>query len=127
MAINQDQLIRKEEKKQQKLDAGLIADKYPSVSNIRINIVYRQKTPEKIFMKRVMHYSPSHSAYFNIECFTKGCLDGGFELTPCIRNMIRTSIKTEKGKLACKGKIDEHAQGHINIDYEIKIRYNGTA
>jgi hypothetical protein len=53
----------------------------------------------------------------------KGCLDGGFDLTPVITRMIKNRKKSEKGKLTCKGKSDTVGSDHASIAYEITVRY----
>ncbi len=123
MASRQDYLIKKEHSKQKKLAAGLLSESFPKVSSIKMHMIYCLKSSDKVFLERNINFSPTDHAYFNMECFSKECVNGGFELTPVIKSMVRTRKKTGNGKLVCKGKNDSHTKGHINMSYEINIKY----
>ena len=123
MGNKRDYLIKRDQNKQKKLAAGLLSESYPKVSTIFIHMTYIQKQSEKIFLDRTINFSPESYAYFSMECFTKECVDGGFELTPVIKRMVRERKKTGKGELVCKGKNTPPSKGHISMTYEIKIKY----
>jgi hypothetical protein len=54
----------------------------------------------------------------------KDCVDGGFDLTSVITNMIKHQKKSAKGKLSCHGNVIPPASEHASVDYEITIKYN---
>ncbi len=113
-----------EANKQHKLAAGLLSERFPSVSGIVINMKYYQKGSDSVLMLRTVNVIPSDSAYFNMECVTKGCVDGGFDLTKVIAKMVKARKKASKGKLVCCGKIDSPSSDHASVDYEIGIQYS---
>lgn len=113
----------KEIKKQKKLAAGLISERFPKVSSIIIKMAYFHNATNPIVI-RTVYALPVGYAYFNMECLEKGCADGGFDLTPVIISMANSHKESVKGKLVCKGKSDELPSGHANIAYEVTIRYN---
>jgi hypothetical protein len=123
MINRQDYLAIKEKKKQKKLDAGLIADRFPRVLSIMIHMTYFQKSSDQVFMERTVNFSPASYAYFHMGCLTKDCVNGGFQLTPVIKGLIKNKKTNGKGKLVCRGKNDSSAPGHVNISYEIRIKY----
>jgi hypothetical protein len=53
-----------------------------------------------------------------------GCTDGGFDLSPVIKEMVKKHNKLKKGTLFCKGKSADLASDHAHIDYEITIKFN---
>jgi hypothetical protein len=56
---------------------------------------------------------------------TKGCEEGGYDLTPVIKKNIKQNKKSVKGTMVCKGKNGgEKASDHASIAYEINIKYN---
>lgn len=111
-------------KKQCRAATGLISNNFPEVSGIVIHMTYYQKGANPILMERIVNVFPTSYAYFNMECMIKGCVDGGFDLTSVITDMIKTHRKLGKGKLVCSGKNDALASDHASISYEIRIQYN---
>lgn len=124
MANKQHHSVKAELIKQNKLAAGLVAERFPKVNSIVINMTYYQKGVNPVLMVRTVNVLPTTYAYFNMECMIRDCVGGGFDLTPIIRRMVKTLKKTVKGKLACKGKNDGLEADHASIEYEINIRYN---
>jgi hypothetical protein len=126
MAHKQNYLESLELNKQRRLAAGLVSEHFPEVSDIVVHMTYYQKRVNPIMMVRVVNFWPSRHAYFNMDCMIKGCVDGGFDLTSVITDMIKNRNKSRKGKLVCNGKGDAIASEHASIAYEITIKYNKT-
>ncbi|MBI4685956.1 MAG: hypothetical protein HY755_12290 [Nitrospirae bacterium] len=112
------------ERKQQKIDAGLLSDRYSGVSSIVIIMNYYQKGSAQTFMQRTVNFSPKSSAYFLMECMKHDCTNGGFDLESVIAKMVKGRLKSKNGELACQGN---NASGHTRIDYKVNIQYNNTA
>jgi hypothetical protein len=124
MAHKQNYLERMERNKQRKLESGLISERFPEVSDIVVHMTYYQKAVNPVLMSRIINFWPTHHAYFNMDCMKKDCVDGGFDLTSVITNMIKHQKKSTKGKLNCHGSVIPPASEHASIDYEITIKYN---
>jgi hypothetical protein len=108
------------ERKQQRVDAGLVAAQFPEVEQIVVSMMYNQKGIKQS-LPRTVNFFPSSYALFRVDCLSKDCLDGGFDLTPVITAMIGSRKKTAKGDLSCEG--EGPSMGHSVIIYEIAIRY----
>lgn len=124
MINRQEYYKNKENNKQKKIAAGLMLDRFPKVSGIAIHLTYHHKSSNRLLMVRTVNFSPKSYAYFKLNCLTKGCNEGNFELTPLISNMIKKHTNSLKGKLVCSGKKDSPASSHARISYEIGIKYN---
>jgi hypothetical protein len=124
MAHKQDYMVRMELNKQRRLEAGLVSERFPDVSSIVVHMTYYNKGINPVQMVRVINLFPTAYAYFKMECLIKGCIDGGFDFTSVIKNMIKNHKKLGKGKLVCKGKNDDLPSDHASIAYEINIQYN---
>jgi hypothetical protein len=124
MAHRQDYLKKMELKKQARLDAGVISDRYPKVSGIVINMTYYHNAENPVLMQRTVNVFPSSHAYFKMECMSKNCDSGGFDLTTVISKQIKQKKKSVKGKMICKGKNDDITSDHASISYEINIKYS---
>ena len=111
-------------KKQLRHDAGLVSERFPEVSGIVIHMTYYHNAENPVLMQRTVNVFPSSFAYFNMECMTKGCESGGFELTPLIAKNIKQHKKSLKGKMVCEGKNGDIPPEHASIAYEINIKYN---
>lgn len=124
MAHKQNYVERMELNKQLRLASGLVSERFPEVSGIVTHMTYYHKGVNPILMVRTVNFFPSSYAYFNMDCMIKDCVDGGFDLTSVITDMVKNHKKLDKGKLVCNGKNDALAFDHASIDYEIRIQYN---
>jgi len=124
MAHKQNYLERAELNKQRKLESRLVSECFPEVSDIVIQMIYYLKGVDEASMVRTINFWPSRHAYFNMDCMMKDCVDGGFDLTPVIKLMIKKHEKSGKGELSCKGKISDRASQHARVAYKITIKYS---
>ena len=112
-----------EQKKEDKIAAGLVSEHYPKVTGMVIHMTYYQKAVNPVLMVRTVNFFPTSYAYFNMECMIKGCVDGGFNLTSIIANLIKSHKKSAKGKMVCSGQGDSLSPDHAHVSYEITIQY----
>ena len=124
MASKQSYTDRAETLKQQKLLTGIISDRFPKVSGIVIQMTYFQEGINPVLMIRTVNVFPKDSADFKMCCMIKGCLNGGFNLTKPITDLIKKRKSSGKGQLSCRGKVENHASCKASISYEVKIKYN---
>ncbi len=124
MIQRQDHLKKMELKKQMRQEAGLVSERFPRVAGMVIHMTYYHKAENPLLMQRTVNVFPSSYAYFNMECMTKGCEGGGYDLKSVIRKNIKLQKKSFKGKMVCKGKNGEKASDHANITYEISVKYS---
>jgi len=116
--------VAKMEKKQQRIESGLVSEHFPGVSSIVIHVTnsYKGIIPETIL--RTFNFWPNSYAYFNIECLSEDCRDGGFDLSRIITMMIRNHKNAEEGELMCdSGNL---STDHSSIYYQISVVYDGT-
>jgi hypothetical protein len=107
-------------RRQRKLDAGFVDAQFPEVAGIVIRMNYSQRGIQKS-LPRVINFFPGSYALFRIDCLNKECVDGGFDLTQVITEMIRNRSKAAKGDLGCEGNAP--SAGHSTIAYEVAITY----
>src|SRR4030042_2809562 len=119
---NSEKNAAKMEKRQQRLDSGLISEHFPEVSSIVINVINSYGRIKSNTVLRTLNFWPNSYAYFNIECLSKGCSDGGFDLDQVITMMVRSHKDSGEGELICDG--NNLSSDHSNILYKINIRYN---
>jgi hypothetical protein len=124
MAPKQDYLKKMELRKQRKIDAGVVSERFPKISNMIIHMTYFHDAENSVLMERTVNIFPTSTADFNMECMIRGCDNGGFNLTPLISTLIKQNKKLAKGSMKCKGKLENHSSTHANISYEINIKYN---
>jgi hypothetical protein len=108
------------EKRQQKLDAGLVNDQFPEVASIVVKMTYTQRGLQKS-LPRVVNFFPGSYAFFRIDCLNKECVDGGFDLTQVITGMIKNRREAAQGDLGCAG--DSPSSNHSTIAYKVAIKY----
>lgn len=115
--------LKMELKKQVNIAAGLVSDRFPTVSGIVIQMIYYRKAAIPILMVRTVNISPASYAYFKMDCMIKSCNGGGFDLTSIVANMVKTHKKTKKGSIICHGTVDALNSEHARIEYETVIQY----
>lgn len=104
---------------QQRNEAGSVATNFPEVANIVMNMTYKQSGAKSIL--RTFHFTPNSYAFFVVNCLRQDCVDGGFDLSQVITEMIRSRRVAGKGELSCKGT--DLATNHSDIVYEVAIQY----
>ena len=123
----QDYLKKMESKKQARIEAGLVCDRFPKVSGIVIHMTYFHKAENPVLMERTVNIFPTSHAFFNMECMIRGCNNGGFDLTDIIARQIRDHKTISRGRMACHGKEGDISTDHASIAYQINIRYNKSS
>lgn len=107
------------ERMQQKKDAGFVAKRFPDVAGIIINMMYNQKGLKGIL--RTLYFYPNSYAFFRVDCLSRGCVDGGFDLSQVINTMVRDHRIEGKGTLGCEA--NDPSATHADISYEVAIQY----
>ena len=118
--MNNKRNAARAERRQQKIDAGLVAAVFPDVASIVINMTYNQKGIRQS-VPRTVNFFPSSYAFFTIECLNKECVEGGFDFTRIISGMVGNRKATLKGELCCYGG---PVADHSDIVYEVAIQYS---
>ncbi len=124
MAQRQSYIAKMDLLRQQRIAAGLVSDRFPKVDGIVIHMTYFRKGLNPILMRRTVNVFPTTYAHFNMDCMISGCIDGGFDLTPVITEMVKKHKKLKKGTLVCSGKNADLAADHANIAYEVTIEFS---
>ncbi len=120
--IRQNHFAKLEQIKKNKLAAGLLRDRFPKVSGIVIQMTYYHGSHQTL-MERTVNFCPSDYAYFNMACMTRGCENGGFDLSSVIRNLVKKGGKSAKGEICCEGHSPDLGEGHASIAYKVSISY----
>ncbi len=112
------------ERLNQRVEAGFVAAQFPEVNNIVINMTYNQVGLNKALL-RTVNFFPDSYAFFRVDCVNRDCADGGFDLTEVITTMVSKHKKAAKGELSCQG--NGPSTGHSAITYEVAIQYEMAA
>jgi hypothetical protein len=119
---NSEKNAARRERTQQRLESGLISEHFPKVSSIVIDVINSYKQMNLDTILRTFNFLPSSYAYFNIECLSEGCRDGGFDLNQVITMMIRNHKDSGEGELMCDSS--SLSSDHSHIHYKVNIQYN---
>ena len=118
--MNNKKNAARTERLQQKVQAGFVSAHFPEVKSIVISMMYNQSGIGKS-LPRIVNFSPDSSAFFRIDCLSKDCVDGGFDLSQVLNSMIRNRREAEKGQLSCEG--NGASADHSGIAYKVVIKY----
>lgn len=119
-SINSRKNAARTERLQQRLDAGFVATQFPEVASIVVSMIYNQKGIKES-LPRTVNFFPGSYAFFRVNCLSKECVDGGFDLTQVITGMVGKRKEAEKGELICEGS--GSSVDHSAIVYEVSIKY----
>jgi hypothetical protein len=108
------------ERMQERIDSGFLSKHYPEVESIVISMIYNQRGIGKP-IHRIVNFSPGSYAFFKINCLSRGCDDGGFDLSHIINGMVRNHRESAKGKLTCES--DRLPVNHSDIEYDILMKF----
>lgn len=125
--MNHNNMQRKQELLQKKIDAGLVSERFPNVSSMEIKMTYFQRTmysdTDKLLMLRTVKVSPESYAYFHMQCMKKEC-ESTYNLKRTIGVMVKDKKKKVSGKISCSGKGEGVKPKHACVEYEITVKYN---
>ena len=109
----------KAKEKQQKIEAGLVSELFPKVTEITISMLYSQ-TGESKPLSRTVSFSPGSSASFKLNCLCFECAEGRFDFTKIISAMVKTRKAVLKGEISCESC---SAPECSNVAYSVAIKY----
>ncbi len=109
----------KAEKKQQRIDAGLLSEVYPKVSKITISMLY-SRTGALEPLSRTVNYFPGSTALFKVNCLCSECTEGVFDFTKIVGAMVKTRKTASKGEISCETC---SAPECSDVAYTITIKY----
>ena len=109
------------ERMQKRIDSGFLTKHYPEVESIVISMIYNQSGIAKP-IHRIANFSPGSYAFFKIDCLSRECDNGGFDLTQVISSMVRNHREAAKGELTCHN--DQNPVDHSAIEYDIQIKFS---
>lgn len=109
----------KAEKMQQRLDAGLVSELFPKVTEIVISMQYSQ-TGALEPLSRTVNFFPGSSATFKVNCLCSECLESGFDFTKIISAMVKAHKTGSKGEISCESC---PAPECSDVAYSVTIKY----
>ena len=109
----------KAEKKQQRIDAGLLSELFPKVMEISISMIYSQ-TGVLEPLSRIIKFFPRSYAVFKVNCLCTECLEGCFDFTKIVSTLVRTHKTVSKGKISCESC---SAPECSDVAYAVTIEY----
>ena len=109
----------KAKEKQQRIDAGLVSELFPKVTEIAISMLYSQSGALKP-LSRTVNFSPGSSATFRLNCLCSECLEGRFDFSKIISAMVGTRKTISKGEISCESC---SAPECSDVAYSVTIKY----
>jgi len=107
------------DKMQQRIEAGLVSERFPQVAKIAISMLYSQ-TGALEPLSRTVNFFPGSSALFKVNCVCSECVESGFDFTKIISAMVKTRKTVSKGEIDCESC---PAPECSNVAYSVTIKY----
>ena len=109
----------KAKEKQQRIEAGLVSELFPHVTEIAIGMLYSQSGALKP-LSRTVNFFPGSSATFKLNCLCADCVEGRFDFTKIIGAMVGARKTISKGEISCENCIAPECS---DAAYSVKIKY----
>lgn len=109
----------KAKEKQQRIEAGLVSELFPKVTQIAISMLYSRSGALKP-LSRTVNFFPGSSAAFKVNCLCSECVEGRFDFTKIISGMVRTRKTASKGEISCESC---SAPECSDVAYAVTIKY----
>jgi hypothetical protein len=116
-------------KQQERIAAGYVKDRFPDITSIQIRRTFVDFDTDKHFTKEpeIWNIPLTMHALFQVECPMYECVDGGFDLTGIVEEMIKNKVVHQDGSVTCPGWQDQERIGQhrcmTKLLYEIDIQY----
>jgi len=113
-------------KHQEFIRAGYIKDWYPQVKTLTFELNYRD--PDGLAQPSSETYTrgPEHSAFLKIQCPYRECINGGYDLTELISDMLNNNKLECHGKVSCQGWQDRNRIGKYRCLCELTYKITAT-
>lgn len=109
----------KAKEKQQRIEAGLVSELFPKVTEIAISMLYSQSGALKP-LSRTVNFFPGSSASFKLNCLCSECVEGKFDFTKIISAMVGTRKTVSKGEISCESCAAPECS---DAAYSVTIKY----
>jgi hypothetical protein len=118
----------REQEKQRVMDAPTMADKFPQLKALTLNLAYFN--PAGLSKNAQVKFMPNLAnarAVFRLDCPNNGCIGGDFDLTDALAEAIAHHRTTVSAEACCEGwqsktTIDKVRCGNI-LRYTMKLDY----
>lgn len=124
--IREDYKLDREQR--ERSQAGFIKDRYPQVRELTFQFTFHDSDhansspPDKTL---TLH--PRNSAFFKFDCPFVECVDGGFDLSSPVHQMIEAGGPDCSGTLICQGWQDPERVGQyhcfLEMNYKVTVSY----
>lgn len=111
--------------------AGSVADKYPSVRSIAVNLHISSPLEKVEPTLRGKSFSAESVACFEFHCKNVDCREGGFNIGDTVNAMIAAGESERSGRRVCEGwessqQIDRRGCYYV-MNFKINVAYHRTA
>lgn len=108
------------------VSAGYVMDRFKTVKSLRFKIQFENATEMSEPYTTEFTRGPEDSALFFFKCPFEDCIDGGYNLSNLLMNMLKEERYILRGENACQGykysnRKKEPCGGKIT--YEVKAEY----
>ena len=112
-------MAAKAEKKQQRIEAGIVSELFPNVAHMVVSMIYN-RTGVLEPLSRTVNFFPGSVAIFKVNCLCSECVEGAFDFNKIIRSMVGSRKMVSKGELSCESCSAPECAG---VSYTVKIKY----
>ena len=107
-----------------------IRDAFPGVETVRINVTFDDSEKVGNPQPKQLTLGPEQKAFFDFACPFRECVRGGFDLSPAVRDVVRSQATSARGERVCQGWENPERFGKrrcwLRAQYEIRIKYGNA-
>jgi hypothetical protein len=108
--------------------APAFRDRFPRVVSLVIEMSFKESEWGATSALKRRSYDSTSKAFFEEECLYHDCIDGGFDLSEPVSDLIKSGNQSSSSFLICQGWQDEARLGRhmclLTMKYTIKVTYS---
>lgn len=109
----------------------LVREEYPRLEHVTMELKFTDPAGVGHHSQQTHTFAAGARAYFLVSCPFSTCVDGGFDLSGPVANLISHQGESVSGRLVCQGWHDRNRMGErrclLELQYKLVASYNGVA
>lgn len=100
----------------------LLSELFPNVSRLMLFVAFEEADAEAEPNYQQIIFTPDSAAEFFLDCSREDCVDGGFDYTPAIAELVRSEGERGYGTMLCTGQCAGQCCA-LQSQYRIIVQY----
>ena len=96
-------LQRREQRQRNYVSSTTVATQFPQVTEVALDLRFTTGPDKPLLSPYSQIYTADMQAFFELQCPSRDCAGGGFDLRTAVARAVQSPAKAGNGKLPCTG------------------------